>query len=378
MSMREERGRHLSDCLQPLMQQAVREGVFPAAALGISLFSGKDRQRFFFGAGAANCDPAGSTSSIEPTSFFDLASLTKPLATALAVMQLCADGRVRLEDPLSELLEIGTTSPKKQITLRHLLCHASGLAAHRPYFEKLAGLPNDQRKDAVLQWILAEPLAYLTGEKAVYSDLGFMLLGFIVERKSGLPLDTFVEHRVMQPFGLSADIFFNRLSKTKNPGSYAPTEECPWRRKRLCGEVHDDNAYCLDGVAGHAGLFGNVEAVLTLTEQVLDLWRARKESILFDRKWISCFLSRQKDIPQSTWALGFDTPSQSGSSSGSYFSASSVGHLGYTGTSFWIDPERDLVIVLLTNRVYMGRENIRIRQFRPLLHDRIVESLCLR
>lgn len=376
--MREERNRHLSDFLQPLLDQAVREGVFPAAALGISVFSELGRQRFFFAAGATTDESAGGAASVESTSYFDLASLTKPLATTLAVMQLCAAGLVRLKDPLSKLLETETASPKNRITLRHLLCHASGLAAHRPYFEKLAGLPEEQRKDAVMGWILAEPLTYRTGEKAVYSDLGFMLLGFMVEIKSGIPLDSFVEGRVMRPFGLANNIFFNRLSGTKKPGLYIPTEECPLRRKRLYGEVHDDNAYCLDGVAGHAGLFGNVEAVLTHTELLLDLWRGRKESTLFDRQWMRRFLSRQQDIPESTWALGFDTPSQSGSSSGSYFSASSVGHLGFTGTSFWIDPERDLVVALLTNRVYAGRENTRIRQFRPLLHDRIVECLGLR
>jgi len=182
----------------------------------------------------------------------------------------------------------------------------------------------------------------------------------------------------MKPLSLHNDIFFNRLSRNRNVENCVPTENCPWRKKTLCGQVHDDNAFCLDGGAGHAGLFGNSSGVLALTEQLLGVWQGLINQPAFgSRKELKRFLKRQTDIPGSTWALGFDTPSEKNSSSGRYFSPLSVGHLGFTGTSFWIDPQRELSVVLLTNRVHPHRENTKIRRFRPLFHDRISESLGL-
>jgi CubicO group peptidase (beta-lactamase class C family) len=156
--------------------------------------------------------------------------------------------------------------------------------------------------------------------------------------------------------------------------NYAFMEECPFRQRMLRGEVSDENAHALGGVAGHAGLFGTMEGVLLFAVHLLDQWQGREEHPGYRSRDLRKFLKKQK-IPGSTWALGFDTPSPTGSSGGKYLSPVSVGHLGFTGTSFWIDPVRELVMVLLSNRVHPSRENERIKKFRPLLHDAVIENL---
>ena len=186
--MRKDVKRHLSEMLDPLLQRGVEERIFPAVAIGVSVILEGVRQRFFFAYGAPTYERTSEAPPIDHTSYFDLASLTKPLATALSVLLLVAEGGVRLEETLSSLLLTELSSAKKEITLRHLLCHASGLAAYQPYFRKLATLSPQQRAPAVLQSILTEPLAYHPCQKSVYSDLGFLLLGFIIERKSGLQI----------------------------------------------------------------------------------------------------------------------------------------------------------------------------------------------
>lgn len=225
--------------------------------------------------------------------------------------------------------------------------------------------------------IIEEPLQYAVGSRSLYSDLGFLLLGWVVEKKGKMALDRYSRENIFGPLFLEKKIFFERLSSGGKVKNCVPTEFCNWRRKTVCGEVDDENAYCLDGVAGQAGLFGNTDGLLSILTMLLDAWRQRREPGIFTGEKLRQFLQRQ-DLPAgSTWALGFDTPSAANSSSGQYLSSSSVGHLGFTGTSFWIDPERELVVILLTNRVHPDRQNTRIRQFRPLFHDRVVEALHL-
>jgi CubicO group peptidase (beta-lactamase class C family) len=376
--MGEDVQHRLAASLLPLFLTAIKDRVFPGAAVAVSFRDSGARSHLFFEYGASTFEKKTSYSTISQSTFFDLASLTKPLATTLAILQLFSGEKVRLDDSLQDLLDSVVPFSHKQITLRHLLSHSSGLEAYRPFFRKLSQIPQRSRRQAVEKWIMEKPLAYRTGEKSLYSDLGFLLLGFIVEEKSGLPLDMYVTEKIMEPLSLQDEIFFNRLSRNRKVENCVPTESCPWRKKTLCGQVHDDNAFCLDGVAGHAGLFGNANGVLALTELLLDFWQGRiNQPVLGRREDLKRFLTRQADIPGSTWALGFDTPSEKNSSSGRYFSPFSVGHLGFTGTSFWIDPQRDLSVVLLTNRVHPHRENAEIRQFRPLFHDRISESLGL-
>ena len=225
---------------------------------------------------------------------------------------------------------------------------------------------------------LQETLEHAPGSTSLYSDLGFILLGRIIEKKAGCILAHYVEEKVLRPLNLEKKIFFNPLFEGKKSTSktdFVATENCPWREKILCGEVHDDNCYSMGGVAGHSGLFGNIEGVTTYAGMILDMWKGVAKHPNINKEDLEGFLVRQQKIPGSSWALGFDTPAKKESSSGNHLSQKSIGHLGFTGTSFWIDPEKDTVIVLLTNRVHPSRENIKIKQFRPYFHDRVMEKL---
>jgi CubicO group peptidase (beta-lactamase class C family) len=209
-----------------------------------------------------------------------------------------------------------------------------------------------------------------------------MLLGRIIEIKSGCDLDQFVKEKVMKPIGLENRIIFRPLygkqKSKKEPQperKFVATENCTWRGKVLCGEVHDDNSYVMGGISGHSGIFGDIESVLELTVSVLDLLKGRTTHPNINKKDLQGFLKKQNQTIKTTWALGFDTPSQQESSGGGFLSKSSVGHLGFTGTSFWIDPERDLVIVLLSNRVHPNRNNNKIRKFRPFFHDSVIKKI---
>lgn len=261
--------------------------------------------------------------------------------------------------------------------MRQLLKHAAGFPAYKPYFEKLIEYPKKERKNFLKGLVYREPLVYKPGEKTIYSDLGFMVLGWIVEKKAGKSLDKYVEEKIIKPLGLSKDMFFRPISGAGKGKIFAATEDCPWRKKTLSGEVSDDNSYVVGGVSGQAGLFGNIKGVLEITTHLLDQWQGREKHPAYNPDDLKRFLTRQDYHKESTWALGFDTPAEKGSSSGKYLSKESVGHLGFTGTSFWIDPTRELVVVLLTNRVHPSRENNKIKEFRPLFHDTVIEELKL-
>jgi len=316
---------------------------------------------------------------VEEGTVYDLASLTKPLATTLAVLSLLKERRIKLSDPVSDIFP-RTGLAMTGIKIKDLLCHSSGLPAHRPYYLELGKLPAEKRKEALLDLLAAETPAYEPGSTSIYSDLGFMLLGLIVEQKSGLELAVFFREKIAAPLGVAEKIFYveagGKVNGEREKTRFAPTEECPFRKRILVGEVSDENAHALGGAAGHAGLFGTIDGVLEMGVHLLDQWQGREEHPGYLAGDLRRFLIRQ-DIHGSTWAMGFDTPSATGSSGGRYLAPTSVGHLGFTGTSFWIDPTRELVMVLLSNRVHPSRDNSLIKQFRPLFHETVMESLGL-
>jgi len=368
--------RPLPDDLWWLLKDAVGKGVFPGAAAAIAHGPPESRGQWMGCCGREALVPVEK--ALDIGTCFDLASLTKPLATTLAILALVEEGRIALADHLPALLEKKVPADKCSISLQQLLCHGSGLPAYHPYFEELATMGVAARREAMLERILTEPLAAPSGTRAVYSDLGFMLLGRIVEQQSGTSLDGFVRERIYQPLGLDDSLFFRPLAEPPPGGkSFAATEDCPWRGRVLGGEVSDENTHVLGGVAGQAGLFGDVKSVVALAAFLLDCWKDRAVHPAWSNGLLSTFLAREGSIPASTWALGFDTPSPTGSSAGSFFHPTSVGHLGFTGTSFWIDPTRDLAVVLLTNRVHPSRANELIKQFRPLFHNAVFASLGL-
>ncbi len=362
-----------------LMEEALAKQIFPGAVIGISkYYDGKIEKKLIVSYGTTS--NTEQKKRMEKNVFFDLASLTKPLSTTLAILCLLKEKKVYLDEKLSSLLERKITKDKRDITLKHLLNHSSGLPAYKPYFKDLINIPFQQRNKTLLTWILEENLDNSPGTHSIYSDLGFMLLGGIVEVKSKEKINLFVREKIYKPLGLHKGIFYKPLTEggksiLAKEKIFSSTEICPWRGRELCGEVHDDNAYTLGGVSGHAGLFGNIESVLHLTTSLLEQWKDRSEHPNYLNSDLQEILKKQKVDKESTWALGFDTPAKTGSSSGKYFSAGSAGHLGYTGTSFWIDPVREMAIVLLTNRVHPRRDNEKIKEFRPVFHDTVISLL---
>jgi CubicO group peptidase (beta-lactamase class C family) len=362
--------------IKKLLEKGVYEGIFPCAAAGISIGIGKNKRQIITYCGNKSQYP--EKTKLKKNTYFDLASLTKPLATTMAILCLIKMKKVDVDEKLPSLLEKTIKDEKKIITLRQLLGHCSGFPAHREYFKILKDTPTNKRKDLVDVLLLKEALEYTPGTKTIYSDLGFMLLGRIIEKKSGDTLDQFIKEWVLQPLDLEKNIFFNPLfdhNHIQRNKEFAATENCPWRKKTLCGEVHDDNSYAMGGVTGHCGLFGDIESVTTYAGLILDMWKGAAKHPNIENRDLVDFLVGQKKIPGSNRALGFDTPGKSASSTGKHFSKKTVGHLGFSGTSFWIDPEKDVVVVLLTNRVHPSRDNTNIKQFRPYFHDMVMERI---
>jgi len=358
--------------IRKLLEKGINEDIFPCAASGISYLRDGERIKIITYCGNAVIVP--EKRKLKKNYYFDLASLTKPLATTMAILCLLKMKKIELEEKLSSLIEKNIKDEKKEITIRHLLCHSAGYPAHKEYFKVLHHIPGKKKTDHLVTLLLNEKLEYEPGTRTVYSDLGFMLLGKIIEKKAGCSLADFVEKKVLEPINLENKIFFNPIDGLKNTQKktdFVATEKCSWRNKILCGEVHDDNCYAMGGISGHSGLFGNIEGVTAYAGLILDMWQDRKIHPNIDNKDVRVFLHPQSVLPGSSWALGFDTPAESGSSCGKYFSPRSVGHLGFTGTSFWIDPERDVVIVLLTNRVHPDRENSKIKEYRPCFHNSV-------
>jgi len=349
------------------MEQAVREGIFPGGVLlavsgGVEVF----------------CAAAGKTGSrpedhaVMPDTVYDLASLTKPLATVPAVMYLVAKECIDPEKPVASILKDELPPDKRGITWRHLLSHTSGLPAHRPYFETLHALPPERRKQALFQMIADEPLVSPVGEKTLYSDIGFLLLQYCIESAENMAFAAFVTRKVYPGLNISGLFFPAYDGLPKMHSVVAATEQCPFRGL-LRGVVHDANAFSIGGAAGHAGLFGNARAVSGLLRHFMDAYAGRRTGTWLTRETAAYFL--QPD-PISGRTVGFDRPLSSGSSAGRYFHPDhSAGHLGFTGTSFWMELKKNIIVVLLTNRVHPSRVNETITTFRPYIHDRVMELL---
>jgi serine-type D-Ala-D-Ala carboxypeptidase len=358
--------------IQAAMDQAVRDGVFPG---GVLAGRSGGELKVLIAAGRLSLEPCAE--AVVNSTIYDLASLTKPLATVTSLLLLVQAGKVELDSPLGSLLVELHGAPIGTATLRDVLTHRSGLPGWRPLYERLdaeglawgRGEPNVVRQ-AVLRLIREEPLLSEVGRQALYSDLGFILLGIIVERASGRLFDEYFNEAVVQPLG-AQPLFFNRTrpgfgSQDASNAAIAPTEWDHWRKRLLKGEVHDENAAAMGGVAGHAGLFGCAQSVLSLSGAWLGCLVSARPFL--DPHLVREFTRRQPYPAESSWALGWDTPTAP-SSSGTHFSSASFGHLGFTGTSLWIDPQRKLEVVLLTNRVHPSRKNDAIRAFRPMIYD---------
>jgi CubicO group peptidase (beta-lactamase class C family) len=318
---------------------------------------------------------------------FDLSSLTKALVTTTAIMLLVREGKVRLEDRVTRFIPNFGVHGKTHVEIRHLLAHCSGLPAWRPFYKEIAKAEKKGTtrfsglrgiRTMVFEAIHRERPEYALGTKAVYSDLGFLLLGELIELVTHQPLDRFCQERIFKPLELRATAFIDldrlRAQKlTPVVDVIAPTERCPWRQKILCGEVHDDNAYAIGGVAGHAGVFANAPDVHRIVARLVACAEDRDDFL--PGALVREFWRREGTVPDSTYTLGWDTPSGPTSMAGARASASTVGHLGFTGTSVWIDRDRGAHVIFLTNRVHPRRDNERIKAVRPAVHDAVWEAL---
>jgi CubicO group peptidase (beta-lactamase class C family) len=295
---------------------------------------------------------------------FDLASLTKVLATTPLIMRLVERGGLALDDPVATHISLWRDAEgQAPVTIRDLLAHCSGLPAHVEFFREHKG------RAAFEHAICTTPLAYEPRTKSIYSDLGFMLLGFILEDVAAplaLQFDT-----LMQQMGSIQELQFHPpsqwLSRT------AATRQDEWRGRLLIGEVDDNNAWALGGVAAHAGLFGTAQAVGECARHPLQILEGRQGA--FQETTLRTFIARRTDVPGSSRALGWDTMRPT-SSCGTRLSSRAFGHTGFTGTSLWIDPDAGIYVVLLTNRVHPTPENDAIKQIRPALHDAVMDELA--
>jgi CubicO group peptidase (beta-lactamase class C family) len=340
------------------LDSAVAAGAAPGAVLGVSVAG----NRFVYATGRI---APGDSTRPGPSTVYDLASLTKAVGLTTAAMVAVDDGRLELNVPVQAYVPEFAGAGKERVTIRMLLAHASGLPAWRPLFLKVAG-----RAEA---FALADstPLESVPGTAAVYSDLGAIVLTQAIEAVYHERIDSLLQRRVFQPLGMTS-VKFN--PPPDEWGRIAPTELDARRGRLLQGEVHDENAARMDGVSGHAGLFGNAHDLLTFAEWLMEGWNGETIHPSFPPSLLHDFTRRQGLVPGSSRALGWDTPSP-GSSAGRLLSPRSFGHTGFTGTSLWIDPDHRLAIVLLSNRVSPTRENPRWTPVRAGIAERVMTTL---
>ena len=342
-----------------ILASAAASRVFPGAVIEVGTSA---HAQWTHAIGALTYEDGAVPSA--PDTVFDLASLTKVLATTSLVMRLVERGRLGLDDQVSQHLRSWQGSDRATVTLRDLLAHCSGLPAYEPFYRTLRGRPDIERA------ICTTALAYAPRSQSLYSDLGFMLLGFVLEDIS--PLD-------MQFQAVRAQMQNPEELQFHPPAIWtpriAPTRYSEWRHRLLIGEVDDENTWALGGAAGQAGLFGTAAAVGACARHFMQVLAGRVGA--FQPETMRQFVTRRADVPNSSRALGWDTMLPT-SSCGTRMSASAFGHTGFTGTSLWIDPERDVYVVLLTNRVHPdASNNDAIQEVRRAVHDAVMESLSI-
>ena len=360
-----------------ILRAAIENRAFPAASIAVTeghqLIALRSFGSFVYEEDLAAASSAlGENLQVTPATLFDVASLTKPLATTTMAMILYERGLLELDAPVAGTLPdiVGAADPRRrEITFRMLLAHSSGLPAYEKLFLKA------KSRGELLQAAYATPLAADPGTRAVYSDLGFILLATALERIAEERLDVFCQREIFGPLGL-ANTTFNppasmrqRIPPTADERQDSPQARRGFRDRIIQGEVQDENASVLGGVAGHAGLFSSAEDVARFAHFMI-----RGGEPILRPETIAHFTRRESSPSGTTRTLGWDTPSSS-SQSGKHFGRKSYGHLGYTGTSLWIDPEGELSVTLLTNRTWPDCSNEAIKRARRQFHDAVVEAL---
>jgi len=365
--------------LDALLQQATQDGTIPGAVVCVGHRGQLVWHRAY---GAAALTPVWRPMQRE--TLFDIASLTKVVATTSLLLLAHHEGVCHLDDELQRLYPGLAHAALGAVTLRQLLAHTSGLPALQPLYQELLPAPplssdaaaaRKLRQQATCA-ILRTPLEYAPGSRVVYSDLGFILLGNLLEAQYQQPLSTLFDHKVAAPLGLSHTAYRPVGASSPlpdDPTAYAATEACPWRGRVLAGEVHDENAWAMGGIAGHAGLFATASDLWRFMQALVDTAAGRRDwlpAALLRESW-----QRHSVPPGTTRALGWDTPTPGRSTAGVYFSSRSIGHLGFTGTSIWTDLVQEVTVILCTNRVHPTRHATGIHSLRPAVHNLAMHAL---
>ncbi len=359
LSLSEQNGKYNFSQVDKIIDNAVKDSAFPGASL-LVWQNGKTIDEKGFGHFTYN----KNSPKVDTSTIYDLASLTKVIATTTAIM-LCYDKKLlSLDDKVSKFIPQFAVNDKENITIRNLLLHNSGLPAFKRFYKKY------KTPEEVINDIYSSKLIYKTGSKTVYSDLGFVVLAKIVEKISGRRFDSFCNEEIFKKLDMK-NTYFNPPDSLKK--KIPPTEiDTYWRHRLLQGEVHDETASILNGVSGNAGLFSNVLDIRNFLSMIMN------GGIFEGKQFIKSNTIRlftQKNDYSNDRALGWDLKSDKNSSAGNLFSEDSFGHLGYTGCSIWVDPDKNLFVVFLSNRVYPTRYNLKITKIRPALHDAVINAI---
>lgn len=369
-----------------LLHQGVADGVFPGADLLVGR-GGEVLYRAAVGSKWAKA-PEGINNEMSRDTVFDIAGLTGLVVTTTLIMKFVEGGKLKLEDRVSRFLQGFSVSGKSAVTVEHLLAHASGLPAWAPFYEDLVKANGANRigiltsrgaRDYIYNALNRLPTKFEPGERQLYSDLGLILLGELVETLSGLTLDKAAQKFLFQPLGMKSSSYVE-LAMIKRRGIHpvkdriAPTEECPWRKRVLCGEVHDDNAWAMGGVAGHSGMFSTASDLHLFASEMLKAFRGQSQFLRRDTI-MRFFTGPAAFEAEGGYRLGWESPNRENSMTESGLSELAVGQCGFTGCSLWLEPTVGVDVILMTNRIHPSRSNKEIRSFRPKLHSAILEAL---
>lgn len=349
------------------LTDAVRHGVFPSADLLVAK-NGKLIHHGYYG------DARDGT-------HFDVASFTKPVCTSTLVVQLLAENKLTLDTTLDRFYGNANES-HAHMTIENLLNHTSGLPSWKPYYRELPAsiVATEEGKQFVKDACISEPLEHKPGELTVYSDIGYILLGDIVERASGKPLDELFKEKISAPLGMKDTFFVNMAGPSGDAQvrrRFAATEDCHWREKVMHGQVHDQNCYAMGGVGGHAGLFSTAKDIHRFLAAFMPCFEHEGGFLPHDLMVNLFHIKNDLITPpkRGVFVCGWDTPSAKNSAAGHYSSRHAIGHLAYTGCSLWVDQQQHFWMILLTNRIHPSTTNEKIKAFRPRIHDLVYTTL---
>lgn len=371
--------------MRSLLEKGVEDAVYPGAVLivgsgGQVLFQESVGYKSVKGVKGFDVQP------MDVETVFDVAQLTQVVVTTTLLMKLVEAGKLRLQDKVIRFLQTFGVYNKSGITIAHLLSHSAGLPASLPFYEDLVRENQGPRlgivtsrgaRDHIYGAIQRLALKYEPGTRQVHSEIDMILLGQIVEVLTGLGLDKAFIKSVVQPLGLKSTSFVD-LSMMKRRGIHpvtdliAPTEDCSLRKHVLCGEVQDENAWSMGGIAGHAGLFASAGDLHRFASEMIASYRGNSDFL--PRSTVLRFWQGTEDL-EGSWKLGWDSPSAENGMDHSGLSTQAIGCCGFTGCSLWIDPERGLDIILMTNRIHPTRANRKIFSFRAELHQAVLQAL---